>query len=296
MIVSHNIASFNIYTKYRSALTDSAKAMSQITSGLRVNSAGDDPYAVAKDEVFNMQLRSLQMANSNAQDAISLIQTTDGALDGITSMLQRVRELAVQSRNGTYNSENRNDAQHEVNTLKDGVDYLATSTDVNDVNLLAKPLAGASTGTNQTGSVQCMIGYNAGETIEIPTFSFRSADIKCSNIKNKDGNDYSLNDVDVSTPEGCDDAIKFADFALDAVNRARGKYGALQNRLESTITNQSEISIQTENGDSEIMDVDVAASMLEYSKSSIIVQAGTAMMAQSNKFPQQVLEILQNVR
>lgn len=286
MIVGHNMASFNIFTKYKSAIADSAKAMSHITSGLRVSNAGDDPYAIAKDETFNMQLRSLEKSNSNSQDAISLIQTTDGALDGITSVLQRIRQLAVESRNCTYNDENRNDAQIEVDNIVKQVDYLATSTNINDVNLLS----------DSSASVQCMIGYNVGETIDIPAFDFKAASIKDSNIKNSDGSDYSLKDVDITTPNGCDNAISFIDSALDTVNRARDKYGALQNRLESTMSNQSEISIQTEAGDSQIMDADVAAEMLQYSKSSIIVQAGTAMMAQSNKFPQQVLEILQNVK
>lgn len=286
MIVGHNMASFNIFTKYKSALADGAKAMSHITSGLRVSNAGDDPYAIAKDETFNMQLRSLEKANSNSQDAISLIQTTDGALDGITSVLQRIRQLAVESRNGTYNPDNRKDAQIEVDNLVKQVDYLATSTNVNDVNLLS----------DSSVKVQCMIGYNVGETIDMPAFDFKAASIKDSNIKNSDGSDYSLNDVNISTPDGCDNAISFIDYALTAVSAARDKYGALQNRLESTMSNQSEISIQTEAGDSELMDADVASEMLQYSKSSIIVQAGTAMMAQSNKFPQQVLEILQNVK
>ena len=286
MIVGHNMASFNIYAKYKFALAGASKAMGHITSGLRVNNAGDDPYAIARDDNFNMQLRSLQRSNSNSQDAVSLIQTTDGALDGITSVLQRVRQLAVESRNGTYNSENRSDAQLEVSNLVNEVDYLATSTNINDINLLTK----------QGGNVQCMVGYNVGENVSIPTFDFRAASIKDSNIKNSSGDDYSLKDVDITTPDGCDKAINFVDFAIDAVNRARDKYGALQNRLDSTMSNQSEISIQAETGDSEIMDADVAAEMMEYSKNSIIVQAGTAMMAQSNKFPQQVLEILQNVK
>lgn len=286
MRVGHNMATFNVYTKYKSALADSAKAMGHISSGLRVSNAADDPYAVAKDATFNMQLRGLQKSNSNSQDAISLIQTTDGALDGMTSALQRIRQLAVQSSNGTYNDENRKDAQLEVTNLRDEVDYLATSTNVNDINLLTK----------QNGSIQCMIGSNVGENIDIPTFDFRAANIKDSSIKNSSGNDYSLNDVDISTPDGCNKAISFIDSAIETINSARDKYGALQNRLESTMSNQSEISIQSETGDSDVMDADVAAEMIQYSKASIIVQAGTAMMAQTNKFPLEVLNILQNVK
>lgn len=279
MIVGHNMASFNIFTRYKSALAAQTKAMSRISSGLRVNTAGDDPYALSRDENFTMQVRSLQRANSNSQDAVSLIQTTDSALDGISSILQRIRDLAVQNKNGTYNTQNRSDSQLEVSNLIKEADHLAKSTNINDVNLLTDP----------SGSFKCMVGGNVGENIDIPTF-----DLQAASIKDKSGN--PLSSVNITTTEGCDKAINLVDSALDTVNRARGKYGALQNRLNSTISNASEISNETEAGDSSIMDVDVAGEMMEYSKTSIIVQAGTAMMAQTNKFPQQVLEILQNVK
>lgn len=279
MIVGHNMASFNVFTKYKSALAAQTKAMSHISSGLRVNNAGDDPYALARDESFNMHIRSLQRANSNSQDATSLIQTADSALDGITSMLQRIRDLAVQNANGTYDTENRDASQAEVSTLINEVDHLAKSTNLNDVNLL----------TDSSGSYKCMVGGNIGENIDIPTFDFQAA-----SIKDKSGN--PLTSVDITTEAGCKKAMDIVDSALDSVNKARGKYGALQNRLNSTISNVSDISNEAEIGDSEIMDVDVASEMIEYSKNSIIVQAGTAMMSQTNKFPQQILEILQNVR
>ncbi|MFL0251655.1 flagellin [Clostridium neuense] len=279
MIVGHNMASFNIFTKYKSALAAQTKAMAHISSGLRVNDAGDDPYALARNENFNMQIRSLQRANSNSQDAVSLIQTVDSALDGITSILQRIKDLAVQNSNGTYNVEDRDASQLEVSNLINEVDHLAKSTNMNDVNLL----------TNPSGSFKCMVGGNVGENIDIPTFDFQAA-----SIKDKDGT--PLTSVDVTTQDGCKKAMNLVDSALDTVDKARGTYGALQNRLNSTISNVSDISSETEAGDSQIMDVDIASEMIEYSKNSIIVQAGTAMMAQTNKFPQQVLQILQNVR
>ncbi|KOF55878.1 hypothetical protein AGR56_02270 [Clostridium sp. DMHC 10] len=279
MIVGHNMASFNIFTRYKSALAEQTKAMAHISSGLRISTAGDDPYALSRDENFTMQIRSLQRANSNSQDAVSLIQTTDSALDGISSILQRIRDLAVQNKNGTYNTQNRSDSQLEVSNLIKEADHLAKSTNLNDVNLLTDP----------SGSFKCMVGSNVGENIDIPTFDLQAASIK-------DGSGNPLSSVDITTEEGCEKAINLVDSALDTVDRARGKYGALQNRLNSTISNASEISNETESGDSSIMDVDVAGEMMEYSKTSIIVQAGTAMMAQTNKFPQQVLEILQNVK
>ncbi|WP_234119748.1 flagellin N-terminal helical domain-containing protein [Clostridium hydrogenum] len=279
MQVGHNMWSFNIFTKYKSALTDQTKAMNTISSGLRVNNAMDDPYAIAKDENFNLQLRGLQKASSNAQDTINLVQTADSALGGISSLLDRIRELAVQNKNDTYNSDNRSDSQTEVSNLINEIDHLAKSTNINDVNLL----------NSASGSIKCMIGSNIGETIDIPTFDFQAASIK-------DASGNALTSIDVTTSSGCSQAMDIIDSAISSVNSARNKFGALENRLDTSITNGSEISEETQAGDSSIMDADVAAEMMRYSKDSIIVQAGTAMMAQSNKFPQEVLNILQNVK
>lgn len=279
MQVGHNMWSFNIFTKYKSALTDQTKAMNTISSGLRVNNAMDDPYAIAKNENFNLQLRGLQKASSNAQDTINLVQTADSALGGIGSLLGRIRELAVQNKNDTYNSDNRSDSQIEVKNIINEIDHLAKSTNINDVNLL----------NSAGGSVKCMIGSNIGETIDIPTFDFQAASIK-------DASGNALTSIDVTTSSGCSKAIDIIDSAISSVNSARNKFGSLENRLDTSITNGSEISEETQAGDSSIMDADVAAEMMRYSKDSIIVQAGTAMMAQSNKFPQEVLNILQNVK
>lgn len=279
MRVGHNMWSFGVYSNYKNALTAQSTAMARVSSGLRVNTAADDPYAIAKDQNFNMQIRSIQKANNNSQDTVSLIQTADSALGGISSILDRIRELAVQSKNDTNNGEDRSASQLEVSNLLGEVNHLAQSTNMNNVNLLSSTSA----------SVKCMFGSNVGETIDVPTFNFQTNNIK-------DGSGNTLASINVTTSAGCDAAMNIVDLALDQINGYRDQYGALENRLTSTISNESDISQETETGDSNIMDADVAAEMMNYSTSSIKVQAGIAMMAQTNKFPQEVLNILQNVK
>lgn len=279
MRVGHNMWSFGVYSNYKNALTAQSTAMGRISSGLRVNTAADDPYAIAKDQNFNMQIRSIQKANSNSQDTISLIQTADGALSGISSILDRIRELAVQNKNDTNNSQDRSASQLEVSNLLNEVDHLAQSTNMNNVNLLSSTSA----------SVKCMFGSNVGETIDVPVFN-----VETSNIKDSSGN--LLANIDVTTSAGCDEAMNIVDAALSQINVYRGQYGALENRLNSTISNETDISQETQTGDSDMIDADVAAEMMNYSSSSVKVQAGIAMMAQTNKFPQEVLNILQNVK
>lgn len=281
MRLSHNIPSLNIYTKYSSVLVDQSKAMKNISTGVRVNSAMDDPNAIAEDDNFNMQLRGLQMSSQNAQDGVSLLQTAQGGLDGMNSMLQRIRELAVQANNSTNDSSDKASIQIEINKLVDGVDNLAKSTNINGVYLLNSD--------DPSKSITTMIGANAGDNMEIPTFN-----LEASNLKDSSGN--SLRDLDVTTEAGSEKALGIIDSAMQTISSANSKYGALQNRFNTVISNTSEINIQLQSADSDVMDVDVASETMRYSKDSILVQAGIAMMAQTNKMPQDVLNILKGVK
>lgn len=281
MRIGHNLASYNIFVSYKSALVGESKAMADISSGLKINSSADDPYNSARVENFDMQLRNLQRTSQNSQDAVNLIQTAEGGLSNISDMLQRINELAVQNSNGTYNTENRADSQDEVNQLIQGITNIAKSTNMNGVNLLS-----STSGT----PVQAKIGGNIGENLSIPTFDIESSKL----IDTSSGK--AVSDIDLTTQDGCKEAINTITAALQTVNAARDQYGAIENRLNENISNSSDIGIQVQTGQSDIQDADIASEMMDYSKQSIIVQAGIAMMAQSNKFPQEVLSILQNVK
>lgn len=279
MRLSHNIPTLNIYTKYSKAIIDQAAAMKNISSGKRVDTASDDPYALAQSDQFNMEIRGLQVASSNSQDTVSLLQTTEGGMDGMTSMLQRMRSLAVQASNGTETDQDRQAIQSETKTLVDGIDAISKSTNMNNVNLIAQ---------SGSASKTVMIGGDVGQNVEIQTYDLTAATL---NLKDSSGN-Y----IDLSTQAGARAALDTIDSAIKTINTARSNYGSIENRLNTAISNSSDINTVLQTADSNITDADIASEMMRYSKDSIISQAGIAMMAQTNKFPQDVLQILQNIK
>jgi flagellin len=274
MIVQRNLASYKIFVNYESALQAQSSAMAKISSGLRVNSAKDDPYAVAQDNTFNMQIKALQRTNENAQDDISLVQTSSSGLNNITNMLQRIQQLAVQAGNSTNTSSDISDMQSEVSTLVNGIDSIAKNTNINDVHLLD--------GSN-TGSLQSQIGANNKDTVSIPTYDFTA-------------NGLGLNSLNLTAAGGPSATINAVNTALATIRSANSNYGSIENRLNTSISNNTALNTDEQTGDSNVMDADVASEMMEYSKQSVLVQAGIAMMAQTNNFPQQVLNILSKVK
>lgn len=286
MRLSHNIPSLNIYTKYKVSLAEQAKAMKNISTGCKINSAADNPYGLAQNESFTMQIRGLQMANQNSQDSVSLIQTAEGGLSGMSSMLDRIKELTVQAGNGTNDPKDEAAIQTEIKQLVDGIDNFAKSTNINGVS----PLCSDQTSSTIAGKdLNVMIGSNVGESFKIPTYNLQAA-----NLKDASGN--SLNSIDITTESGRSTAMNVVDAASKTISAVRSKYGAVENRLDTALTNSSEIGTEVQEADSNVMDADVATEMLNYSKSSILVQSGIAMMAQSNRFPQDVLQILKNIK
>ncbi len=279
MIINKNIASLNIYREYSKNLTKQSSALQRISSGIKINSAKDNPNVIAQSERFRMQIRGLQMAGQNTQDGVSMLQTADGGAGEITSSLQRVRELLVQA-GGTTTDSDKEVIQKEINQMLDGADDMANNTEFNGVKLLA---GGANDGSV---NIEMLIGANVGEKIDIPKFNLTT---KGLNLKSEDG----LVNVDVNN---IDNSLKLVDSALHDITGARSKFGALENRFESTYNSTMEISEKVEFADSGIRDADLAEEMMEYSKDDILIQAGNAMMAQSNKLPQDALRILENVR
>ncbi len=274
MIVQRNLASYKIFVNYESALQAQSSAMAKISSGLRVNSAKDDPYAVAQDNTFNMQIKALQRTNENAQDDISLVQTSSSGLNNITNMLQRIQQLAVQAGNSTNTSSDISDMQSEVSTLVNGIDSIAKNTNINDVHLLDG---------SHTGSLESQIGANNKDTVSIPTYDFTA-------------NGLGLNSLNLTAAGGPSATINAVNTALATIRSANSNYGSIENRLNTSISNNTALNTDEQTGDSNVMDADVASEMMEYSKQSVLVQAGIAMMAQTNNFPQQVLNILSKVK
>jgi len=275
MRVNKNIASLNIYRAYSENLTKQSAALGRISSGVKINSSKDDPNAIAQSERLRMQIRGLQMAARNTQDGVSMLQTTEGGLEGITNSFQRVRELLVQA-GGTTSTLDKDNIQKEINLMIQGADELANSTEFNGVNLLV--------GGNNDGSavIETATGGNVGEKTDIPKYNLTTVGLALDN-----GN------VDVNN---IDNSLKHVDDALDIIIGARSKFGALVNRFESSYNSTIEISDKVQSAESGIRDTDIAEEMMEYAKNNILIEAGNAMMAQSNKFPQDILRILENVR
>lgn len=277
MRLSHNMAALNIYKEYSKVLTKQFNSLDKISSGIKVNKAKDNPNSLAQSEKLRMQIRGLQMASNNVQDGCSMLQTAEGGLQEITSMLQRIRELVVQAGSGSNNVSNKVTIQNEINEMAKGVDNISASTESNGVNLL-------NDATNT--SLDIAVGANVGEKIQIPRFNLVSQ----GQLNLSDASGNSL--MDISSQTGVEAAFITIDAALSLVLSARSQYGALENRFESSLSNLSEIIDKTEGADSKLRDTDMAEEIVEYSKSNILVEAGNAMMVQANKLPQDILRIL----
>jgi flagellin len=239
-----------------------SKSMERLSSGLRINRAADDAAGLAISESMRGQIRGLQQASRNIEDGVSLVQTAEGSLDEVHSMLQRVRELAVQYANGTLSDANHTAIQSEVDQLKDEIERIGSSAKFNGVTLL-----------NADGSsVTFQVGANDGEQISVALISL-----------GKELGSYS----DLSTA-----TLGDIDAAIDAVSKARAGFGAAQNRLEHSLNVAASTSENLTAAESRIRDVDMADEMVKLTKAQILQQAGTAMLSQANQSPQSVLQLL----
>ncbi len=281
MRLSHNIPSLNIYSGYSKAVERQSTALQRISSGLKINSAKDNPKGLTSSETINMQVRGLQIANKNLQDGASMLQTTEGGLNEISSSLQRIRELTVQANTGTVNDSDKQIIQGEIGQMIKNIDDLSKGTTFNGINLIGNT-------DPSLKPVSTAIGANPYDLLDIPTYNFSSNNIG-------DGVNF-LSNIDVTTKAGADSALGVIDGAINQVVAARSKYGALENRFDTGQQETSEISDRLTSASSDLTDTDVAAEMIEYSKNGIIQDASTAMIAQTNRFPQDVLRILDNIK
>ncbi|WP_338825224.1 Flagellin [Moorella humiferrea] len=269
MRINQNISALNAYrnlTVTNNALT---KSMEKLSSGLRINRAADDAAGLAISEKMRGQIRGLNQAVRNAQDGISLIQTAEGALNETHSILQRMRELAVQSANDTNTDEDRAQLQQEISQLLAEIDRIAQTTQFNTKNLLNGSF---------TGQV-IHIGANGSQILTVTIAAMSASGIGVSGLS-------------ISTQTKADTAIGTIDAAIKKVSSERSKLGALQNRLEHTINNLSVASENLSAAESRIRDLDMAQEMVNFTKNQILSQAGTAMLAQANAQPQTVLQLL----
>jgi len=262
------------------------KNMEKLSSGLRINRAGDDASGLAVSEKMRSQIRGLNQASKNAANGISFIQSTEGYLQETQDIIQRLRELAVQASNGIYSAEDRMQIQVEVSQLVDEIDRIASHAQFNGMNVLTGRFAREEGENIVTGSMWFHIGANMDqrERVFIGTMTSKALGVK--NV----GDDSILT---LEDPDNANRSIGVLDAALKKVNKQRADLGAYQNRLEHAVRG---IDIGAENlqaAESRIRDADMASEMVEFTKNRILAQAGNAMLAQANQKTQQVLQLLQ---
>ncbi|MGN7312455.1 flagellin Hag [Alkalicoccobacillus gibsonii] len=305
MIINHNLSAMNAHRQLGANQAAGAKAQEKLSSGLRINRAGDDAAGLAISEKMRAQVRGLDQASRNAQDGISLIQTAEGALNETHSILQRMRELAVQASNDTNTDTDRAELQKEMDELIDEIDRIAGNTEFNTKNLLgSKDADGEFNGADQSFTFH--IGANASQNI---TLNIGSMDTARLGEKDTDGTlddtktiaslrSVAATDDDdavagkLQSQTDADAAITTIQAAIDSVSAERSKLGANQNRLEHTISNLDNSSENLQAAESRIRDVDMAKEIMEFTKNNILSQASQSMLAQANQAPQQVLQLL----
>jgi flagellin len=279
MIINHNLTAMNAYRNLASVNERVDKNMEKLSSGMRINRAADDAAGLAISEKMRGQIKGLNMATKNSQDGISLIQTAEGALNETHSILQRMRELSVQSANDTNTTEDREKLQLEMNQLRQELDRVSTSTEFNTRKLL--------TGEYAEGGLTFHIGANKDQNVKL-----NIADMSATYLKVNGGTDEEA--LSISTQEDANSSILTVNNALERVSEERANLGALQNRLEHTINNLRVSGENLQSAESRIRDADMANEMVSLNKDKIISQSGTAMLAQANAKSQSVLQLLQN--
>ena len=277
MRINHNISALNTHRQLTVNTAGANKSLEKLSSGFRINRAGDDAAGLAISEKMRGQIRGLDMASKNAQDGISLIQTAEGALNETHSILQRMRELAIQSANDANTNDDRAELQKEVAQLRQEMDRIATNTEFNTKKLLNGDFA--------TTALVFHIGANAAQSITLSVADMRVTGGSSAALT-------ALAGTDISTQTGADAAITTLDAAIKFVSSTRASLGAYQNRLEHTINNLGTSSENLASAESRIRDVDMAKEMMDFTKNNILTQAAQAMLAQANQQPQGVLQLL----
>jgi flagellin len=264
--IQNNVEAFNAQRQLVTNSDKLGKAMEKLSSGYRINRAGDDAAGLAISEKLRGQIGGLTQASRNAQDAVSLVQTAEGALNEVHSMLQRVRELAVQYKNGTLSGADQTAIQSEVNQLKAEIERIGTDTEFNGIKLL----------DSGTTTVSFQVGAADSQQITVATISI-GAQVAQHVYQLTAGGTTDIADIDT---------------AINNISAARATFGAVQNRLEHTISNLASYTENLTASESRIRDADMASEMVQFTKLQILQQAGTSMLSQANQAPQGVLSLL----
>ena len=273
MIVQHNLSASNTNRQLGITTSGLQKSTEKLSSGYKINRAADDAAGLSISEKMRNQIRGLNKASDNAQDGVSLVQTAEGALNEVHSMLQRISELAVQASTDTNGSKDRTALSDEAKQLVDEIDRVATTTQFNKMNILD--------GTFTDKKLQ--VGANAGQNIAVSIKSMKASDLGITKTVAGALDSYT----------NANAALTAAQTAIETLSTRRSALGAVQNRLEHTIANLDNISENTQSAESRIRDTDMAEEMVNYSKNNILQQAGQSMLAQANQANQGVLSLLQ---
>ncbi|OCS87428.1 flagellin [Caryophanon tenue] len=279
MRIQHNIAALNTHRNLAANNTATGKDLEKLSSGFKINRAGDDAAGLSISEKMRGQIRGLDMAQKNAQDGISLIQTTEGALNEVHSILQRMRELSVQAANDTNVTADREAIGDELAELGKEITRIKDTTEFNTMTLL-DGTAGNS------GIVNLQVGANDGQLMEV---DFTTPGIDLTAVE---GNVGSLSSSDVADATTATALITTINTELESVSKGRSLLGATQNRLEHTINNLGTTSENLTAAESRIRDTDMAKSMMDFTKNNILMQAAQSMLSQANQQPQGVLQLL----
>ena len=286
MVINHNMSA--MFAQRSEGITElnNQKNMEKLSSGMKINRAGDDASGLAVSEKMRSQIRGLNQASTNAKNGISFIQTTEGYLQETTDIVQRIRELAVQSSNGIYSDEDRMQIQVEVSSLIAEVDRIASCAQFNGMNMLTGRFARPTGENNVTASMWLHIGANMDQRTQVFIGTMSAAALGLRNIGTEEI-------MSLESPDEANRAIGTLDEAIKKINKQRADLGAYQNRLEKTVVG---LDIGAENlqaSESRIRDTDMAKEMVDFTKNQVLSQAGTAMLAQANAQSQSVLSLLQ---
>ncbi len=315
MRIQHNITALNAHRNLTNNNSSVGKSLEKLSSGYRINRAGDDAAGLAISEKMRAQITGLATAQKNANDGISLVQTAEGALTEVHSMLNRMVELATQSANGTYSTANRQEMQKEIKRLNEEIDRISNTANFNGTKLFTSPTAKSDVAANKTNVATTKITLHVGDSHETANqlkVTFQSMSSKTlglhstaadftktlgtgtfTSMSSKGAQAVTVANIDLTNANSARHAISVAQAAIDMVSSMRSDFGAMQNRLDHTINN---LSVQEENitaAESRIRDVDMAKEMMAYTKNNILVQSAQAMLAQANQVPQGVLQLLQ---
>jgi flagellin len=274
LVINTNVASLNAQRNLNSTQLMMSKSMERLSSGLRINRAGDDAAGLAISQNMQANIRSMNQAVRNANDGISLVQTAEGALNETSSILQRMRELATQAANGVLSTSQRSNIQVEFGNLQQEIDRISSVTDFNGTKLLDGSLSSGTT-------LQIGIGTTTNDTLSVSITQANTTTLSVGS-----------GTAAVSTQAAAQASLTAIDTAISAVSTARGNLGAISNRLQSTINNLQVAVENTSAANSRIVDVDVAAETANMTKAQILAQAGVSVLSQANQSPQLALKLL----